>query len=222
MRQNASASKDEKLSKTQTGAIIGGILGAIIGASTKGDSKVKRAAIGGAIGAAIGGGVGYGLEQQAKEVAKELDTTVNNDPNALLDPSKDIVVSHTKEYIKVTFKDEMMFKTNSDIPTINASNKIDKVTNVLRKYPHMIVQVVGHTDSKGSYEYNQKLSHNRAKNVGNRLYNNGVENSIFSKGCAYQKPIVANKTHKDRALNRRVEIYLYPNEQSVINPCIQG
>lgn len=223
MRQNASSSsKDNQLSQTQAGAIIGGILGAIIGASSKSNKKGKRAIIGGAIGAAIGGGIAYGLEKQAQEVAKELDTTVDNNPNALLDPNKDIVVSHTNNHIKITFKDDMMFKINSDVPTYQAALKIEKVTKVLQKYPNMIVQVVGHTDSKGTYEYNQTLSQSRAKHVGDKLFNSGIANSIFSKGCSYKKPLVSNKTALDRAINRRVEIYLYPNEEAVINPCIQG
>lgn len=207
------------LSKTQTGALIGGILGAVIGGTTKGDNKAKRVIIGGAIGAAIGGGVGYTMEQQAKDVADELNTDVNNNPNALANPDNDLIVSNTQNYVKIMIRDSMIFETNSSTPTASASVKIDKISNVLKKYPQTLVQVVGFTDSRGSYEYNQKLSEQRASNVGNKIYNSGIQNKIFSKGCSYNKPIVVNSSKENMAINRRVEIYLYPKEESIIDPC---
>lgn len=210
---------NSSMSKTQTGAIIGGILGAVIGASTKGDNKAKRAVIGGAIGAAVGGGIGYSIDQQAKDVADTLNTDVNNNPNAVLDPNQSIVVSNTDKYVKISVKDSMMFKTNSSTPTYSASQKISDVSNVLKKYPNTLIQVVGHTDSRGSYEYNQTLSEKRASNVGETFYNSGISNKIFSKGCSYNKPLVPNTNDTNMSLNRRVEVYLYPNEQAVIDPC---
>lgn len=206
-------------SKTQTGAIIGGVLGALIGAGTKGDNKAKRAVIGGVLGAAVGGGIGYTMEQQAKQIADELDTKVDNNPTAVINPDNDLIVSNTEKYVKITLRDSMVFQTNSAIPTQEAARKIDKISKVLRDYPNTIVQVVGFTDSRGSYEYNQKLSEQRASNVGNTLYNSGIQNQIYSKGCSYNKPLVPNKTQEDMALNRRVEIYLYSDQNAIIDAC---
>ncbi len=209
------------MSKTQQGALIGGILGAVIGASTKGSSKGKRAVIGGAIGAAIGGGIGYSMDQQAKEVANKLETNVNNNPNAAMNPDNDLIVSNTDKYVKIMLRDSMVFETNSAIPTQEASRKIAKIADVLKSYPNTLVQVVGFTDSRGSYEYNQKLSEQRATNVGNTIYNSGISNQVFSKGCSFNKPIAPNTTAQNMGLNRRVEIYLYPNQQSIVDACIQ-
>ncbi len=214
-------SNNTNMSKTQTGAIIGGILGAVVGATTKGSNKGKRAAIGGAIGAAIGGGIGYSMDQQAKEVADELNTDVNNNPNAAMDPSNDLIVSNTDKYVKIMLRDSMVFETNSAVPTQEASRKIAKISDVLKKYPNTIVQVVGFTDSRGSYEYNKKLSEQRAANVGNSIYNSGIANQIFSKGCSYDKPIAPNTNSSNMALNRRVEIYLYADQNSIIDACVQ-
>lgn len=213
------SNQDSSMSKTQTGALIGGLLGAVIGGTTKGDNKAKRVIIGGAIGAAVGGGIGYTMDQQAKDVAQELETDVNNNPNALANPDNDLIVSNTQNYVKIMIRDSMMFETNSSIPTARAAVKIDKISNVLKRYPQTLVQVVGFTDSRGTYQYNQVLSEQRAKNVGNRIYNSGIQNKVYSKGCSYNKPIVANTTAENMALNRRVEIYLYPNQESIIDPC---
>ncbi|AXH11287.1 OmpA family protein [Halarcobacter bivalviorum] len=221
MQNNNAQTPDNNtgMSKTQTGALIGGLLGAVVGATTKGDNKAKRVIIGGAIGAAVGGGIGYSMEQQAKDIADELNTNVDNNPNAALNPDNDLIVSNTDKYVKIMLRDEMVFKTNSSIPTQSAANKISKISNVLKQYPDTIVQVVGFTDSRGSYEYNQKLSEERASNVGNTLHNTGIQNQIFSKGCSFNKPLVPNNSNENMALNRRVEVYLYPNQQSIIDAC---
>ena len=115
----------------------------------------------------------------------------------------------------------MVFETNSAIPTQEASRKITKISDVLRSYPNTLVQIVGFTDNRGSYEYNQKLSEQRASNVGNSIYNSGIQNQIFSKGCSFNKAIAPNTSKENMALNRRVEIYLYPNQESIIDACVK-
>jgi len=212
----ASTTGNQDINNNQR-AIIGTVIGAVAGGAigNKSDNKVLGAVIGGA----IGGYIGYRMDQQAKEVADSLNTTVNNDPNAVLDPSQDLIVSHTDNYVKIMFRDAMMFQTNSAMPTPSASAKIAKVGAVLQKYPNTLVQVVGHTDSRGTYAYNKTLSDKRASNVGNTIHGSGVKNQIFSKGCSFDKPVAPNTNATNMALNRRVEIYLYPNQQSVIDVC---
>ena len=90
---------------------------------------------------------------------------------------------------------------------------------MLSKYPNTLVQVTGHTDSRGSHSYNKTLSEQRASNVGNIIYNSGVQNQIFSKGCSFDKPVAPNDSASNMGLNRRVEVYLYPNQESVIDTC---
>jgi len=210
------------MNKTQIGAIAGALLGATVGAATdtKRTSRGRRMAIGAASGAAIGAAIGYSLDQQAKEVAQVLNTNVDNSPTAEKNPNKDLVVSNTDKFVKIMFRSPMMFATNSATPTPSARVEIQNMLSVFRKYPNMIIQTVGHTDNRGGYEYNQRLSENRAISVGNILKNGGIPNSIFSKGCSYSKPLVPNTNPTNWALNRRVEVYLYPNEHAVIDPCI--
>ncbi|MGM0518591.1 MAG: OmpA family protein [Campylobacterota bacterium] len=201
------------------GSAIGAIAGVILGNNIGGGSKSRNKTIGAVTGAAIGGYVGYRMDQQAKQIAKSLDTQVDNSDNAALDPNNDILVSHTDNYVKIMFRDDMMFATNEATPTQTAINKISKVNSVLKKYPKSLVQVVGHTDSTGSYEYNKILSEKRAKNVGNHILNSGIKNDTFSKGCSYDKPIAPNTNESNMALNRRVEIYLYQSANAVIDVC---
>lgn len=200
---------------TTLGALAGIVLGNNVGGGNKGRNKV----IGAVAGAAIGGAIGYSMDKQAKEVADSLNTNVNNNPNAALDPNQDLIVSNTDNYVKVMFRDAMMFETNSANPTYSAQTKIAKINAVLEKYPNTLVQIVGHTDSKGTHAYNATLSDKRATNVGNIIYNSGAKNQIFSRGCSFDKPVAPNNSDANMALNRRVEVYLYPNQESVIDVC---
>jgi len=209
---------DNSNSRTQNGALIGGLLGAVVGA-TKSKNKLKGALIGGAAGAAVGAGTGYLLDQQANEIANALGTGVNNDPLAALDPNKSIIVSKGNNFVKIMFRDSMMFAVNSDQLQPSARSKVIKVAQLLQKYPQTIAQIAGFTDSTGSYEYNLNLSNRRAQSVANVIKSYGVSNHIYAKGCSYNKPLVPNKSEAQKALNRRVEIYLYNNPNDAINPC---
>lgn len=205
--------------KAIIGTTLGALAGIALGNNVGGGSKKRNKIIGAVAGAAIGGAIGYSLDKQAKEVADSLNTNVNNNPNAVLDPNQDLIVSNTDNYVKIMFRDAMMFETNSATPTMSASSKISKVTAVLEKYPNTLVQVTGHTDSRGSYAHNKTLSDKRASNVGNIIYNSGVKNQIFSKGCSFDKPVAPNDSASNMGLNRRVEVYLYPNQEAVIDTC---
>ena len=206
--------------KTKQGALIGAVAGAVLAAATGEGNRAKRAAIGAAAGAAVGGAIGYNMDKQAKEIAKSLDTNVSTSVEAEKDKDLDIVITQTKSYVKVTFRDKMMFETNSATPTPTAKFKISKLINVLKNYPQSIIQIVGHTDNRGDHKYNQTLSENRAASVADLIVSSGVKNKIYANGCSYDKAIVPNDSEENMALNRRVEIFLYPNADSVQNQCL--
>jgi OOP family OmpA-OmpF porin len=66
--------------------------------------------------------------------------------------------------------------------------------------------IVGHTDSKGSNAYNQKLSERRAQSVADFLRTFGVKNDMSILGMGETRPVADNATDAGRELNRRVEI----------------
>jgi len=213
---------DGTSNRAGTGALLGGILGAVVGGSTVNHSG-KRVAIGGVVGAAVGAAIGYSLDQQAQEVAQTLNTNVNNNPTAEQNSNNQLIVSNTNKFVKIMFRDPMMFRTNESTPTPSAQAEIRRMIPALQKpaYANMIIQTVGHTDSRGSFQHNQALSEARASSVGSTIQSGGVTNSMFSKGCSFSKPVVPNTSSTNMALNRRVEIYLYPNQESVIDPCVK-
>jgi outer membrane protein OmpA-like peptidoglycan-associated protein len=208
--------QDNNYNRTKTGAASGALAGALIGYNTKGHHKGRRALIGGLLGAAVGGGIGYSMDQQANEIAYALGTGVNNDPLAALDPQRDIIVSKHPNYVKIMFRDRMMFATGSSRLQPNARYKVNKVAHLLERYPQTIVGVAGFTDTRGGYAYNQGLSEGRARNVANMLAVHGYPKT---KGCSYNKPIAPNNNTRNMALNRRVEVYLYADPRMMSDPC---
>ena len=207
--------QDTSNSRTMTGAAAGALAGSMIGYNT-GSHNTKSALVGGLLGAAVGGAVGYSMDQQANEIANALGTGVNNDPLAALDPKREILVSKSSDYVKIMFRDPMMFATDSAKLQPHARSKINKVRTVLANYPQTTVAVAGFTDDQGSYSYNQRLSERRAQTVADILAVNGYP---LVRGCSYDKAIAANNSAANRALNRRVEVYLYSDKNKMADPC---
>jgi OOP family OmpA-OmpF porin len=84
---------------------------------------------------------------------------------------------------------------------------IGKVAEFMKKYPKTTTVIEGHTDNRGSYQYNIKLSERRANSVRNYLIEKfNIEPARLStKGYGYTKPIATNKTAEGRQKNRRIE-----------------
>ena len=207
--------QDESYDRTKTGAATGALAGALIGYNA-GNRDATSAIIGGLLGAATGGAIGYSMDNQANEIAQALGTGVNNDPLAALDPNNELIVSKTNNYVKIMFRDPMMFATGSANLQSRAKSKVKKVGQLLANYPQTVVGVAGFTDDQGSYEYNKGLSERRAKTVANILAVNGYPKT---KGCSYDKAIAPNNSARNRGLNRRVEVYLYADRNRMSDPC---
>jgi len=203
-------------SNTTDGVVAGSIAGAAIGGLTGGGRSV---AVGAAVGALAGGAIGYSLDQQAKDIARSLGTGVNNDPLAYMDPSQDLIVSNNGKFVRIMFRERMMFPTDSAILTSSASHNVGKVGRILQQYPDTIVHVAGFTDNRGDYNYNKKLSTKRAETVSSRLHREHINNRSYTVGCSYDNPLAPNTTPQNMALNRRVEIFLYPNNNVRVDPC---
>lgn len=87
--------------------------------------------------------------------------------------------------------------------------ELDKVVVFMREQEIDLIEISGHTDSKGSASYNQKLSEGRAKSVVQYLHSKGVAlESMKAVGYGKTKPIDTNFSADGQAKNRRVEFTL--------------
>lgn len=91
--------------------------------------------------------------------------------------------------------------------TANAKSILDNVAEELNAYPDISVELSGHTDSRGSDEYNQRLSDLRSASVKKYLVGLGVaEERMTTIGIGETQPVADNDTDEGRELNRRVEL----------------
>ncbi len=87
--------------------------------------------------------------------------------------------------------------------------ELQSLLQVLNRYPSMTIEVGGHTDARGSDDYNRQLSQNRAKAVVDYLIINGIDaQRLRYRGYGKSKPIDTNSTDAGRARNRRVEFII--------------
>jgi OmpA-OmpF porin, OOP family len=83
--------------------------------------------------------------------------------------------------------------------------ELQKAVDFAKKYPNAKLHVVGHTDSRGSDKYNQKLSEQRAESVKKYLVGEAVApEMITAEGKGEAEPIGDNKTKEGQFQNRRV------------------
>ncbi|MBP5396628.1 MAG: PD40 domain-containing protein [Bacteroidales bacterium] len=94
----------------------------------------------------------------------------------------------------------------SSIQGSEAARRLDKVADFMKRHPDVNVLIAGHTDSRGTDEYNQALSERRAKTAADYLVEKGISRSrMTTKGYGETRPIDTNETDEGRQHNRRVE-----------------
>lgn len=99
------------------------------------------------------------------------------------------------------------FEFDSAQLTSAARAALDEDVRILLRHPDLVVEVAGHTDSKGSESYNQTLSEERANAVRSYLISRGADGSkITARGYGESQPTASNDTEAGRAENRRVEL----------------
>ena len=90
--------------------------------------------------------------------------------------------------------------------TADARVVLAKVAQGLVSQKDLRVEIAGHTDSKGSDSYNQRLSGERAASVKSFLISQGVTpQQLSSRGYGEAQPVATNETEAGQAQNRRVE-----------------
>ena len=195
------ASGCKSMSKSQKGAVIGatggGVVGAVVGKAA--GNTAMGAIIGATVGGVTGAVIGRQMDKQAEEIAKEMG---------------DAEVIREGEGIVIKFKEKVLFAYNQSNLNANAKTNLDKLKSVLLKYPETNIMVIGHTDSKGSEQYNQTLSESRANPVVSYTSLNGISNTrLTALGKGETDPIATNETEEGSALNRRVEFVITANEK---------
>lgn len=195
--------------KTTIGAGAGAVIGAGVGYAIGGG---RGAAIGAVVGGLAGGVIGHYMDKQEREFKQALAESQAREQMAIMQG-----VQREKDALILTFKSDVLFDTNSSVikPAAYASGEIDRVAQILNRYPDTTIKVVGYTDSTGSETHNQQLSEQRANSVKNALVVKNVYTArISALGMGESNPIADNATEGGRQLNRRVNIIIEPTQQA--------
>lgn len=108
---------------------------------------------------------------------------------------------------KVTFSAEALFDFDKSVVKPAGRQALDDLLNKLQGMNTEVMITVGHTDSVGSDDYNQKLSIRRAEAVKAYLVSKGIDSSrVYTEGKGETQPVADNKTSDGRAKNRRVTV----------------
>jgi outer membrane protein OmpA-like peptidoglycan-associated protein len=100
----------------------------------------------------------------------------------------------------------ILFDYDKDIIRMEAKPELKKLVKILNAYPSMEIEIAGHTDFLGKYDYNMSLSNRRAKTVVNFLQEQGIsKHRITYIGYGPTRPIASNTIPDGRQKNRRVE-----------------
>lgn len=92
-----------------------------------------------------------------------------------------------------------------------AKDTLQRAVAYLKAHPDARVEIQGHTDAKGTEEYNQKLADRRADAVKAYLASRGIATSKMStRSFGKSQPEADNGSDEGRALNRRVVIVEIP------------
>jgi outer membrane protein OmpA-like peptidoglycan-associated protein len=187
------------MNKTTTYGGVGALAGAAVGALAGGhNNRGKGALIGAVLGGAGGAGYGYYADKQEADLRQKLANT-------------GVEVERQGEMIKLIMPGNITFKTGSADIASNFYTPLNQVVTSLKQYDTSSIEVVGHSDSKGSRQTNMDLSQQRAQNVANYLMSQGVSGGrVTTRGAGPDQPIASNDTEQGRMQNRRVEISLRP------------
>lgn len=186
--------------KAKTGALIGAAAGAVLGHQI---SHGSGAAVGAAVGALAGGATGHYMDNQQRDFEQAL-----ADEQA----ANQLEIERMRDNsLRLTLDSEISFDFDSASIKGAFRDSLGRLSDVISKYDQTVVHIIGHTDSVGNDDYNQRLSERRAESVAQFLMNNGVTaGRLHTEGRGEREPRSTNDTEAGRQLNRRVEIFIKP------------
>lgn len=128
----------------------------------------------------------------------------------------DLQVKETTTEIRIELAADVLFDFDKADIRPDAHKALSRAAGIIRDKAKGLVRIEGHTDSKGSDSYNQKLSDLRGRSVRDWLVKNeGLKNVRFQTlGLGAQKPAAPNAKPDGsddpdgRQKNRRVEIVI--------------
>ena len=108
--------------------------------------------------------------------------------------------------------DALIFQQRSSIISPESYAELNSVAEMLQSNPKMVIQLEGHTDTRGDAKMNLKLSEQRVEAVQKYLYSKGVaQQKVKTKAFGGTRPLSRENTEEAHKLNSRVEARILEN-----------
>lgn len=141
-------------------------------------------------------------------VSQKIDVNSGDNPERRVD----IALAPIEEIIEdVIVLNPIYFDFDKHNIRQDAAFELDKVVNVMTKYPNMVIKVETHTDVRGPASYNQKLSERRAKSTVQYIISKGINASrLSSEGKGESSPLIncTKCTKEEHQKNRRSDFII--------------
>jgi outer membrane protein OmpA-like peptidoglycan-associated protein len=143
------------------------------------------------------------MEPTKKVSVADLNDVFKNDQEAVVKASKNVVATADKRIFYFDYDKDVV--NNADY-----EKDFEVILEFINFYPKNSFLVIGHTDERGTYEYNDALSMKRAKKIESILVSKGVSRKrLFTMALGEYKPVFKNaQTEEQHQKNRRVEILI--------------
>lgn len=149
-----------------------------------------------------------------------LASTLSADVTPLEQAIENLGAAVSNLLIEVTLSSDVLFDFDSDSLKPAAESSLLDLKTLIESVEVLGVTIIGHTDAKGSDEYNLELSRRRAESVHAWLTRSGINQGLCSTEGHGENEAIAPNTLPDgsdnpegRALNRRVEILISTRQQ---------
>jgi outer membrane protein OmpA-like peptidoglycan-associated protein len=126
------------------------------------------------------------------------------DPIELQSDTSIIEITRLKHDSSIVLN-QIFFEFDESILLPESYNELDRLFEQLQFHRDLAIVIEGHTDNLGTFEYNIKLSLDRAQAVANHLLERGLAaERLKYEGFGYTRPLSDNRTEDGRQMNRRV------------------
>lgn len=146
----------------------------------------------------------YVIAASSEGYLNAVDSVWINDPD-VTPVTKDMTLQPIEVGVTVRLKN-IYFDFDKTTLKTESFTELNKVVEFLTQNPTVEIEISGHTDNKGSDEYNTTLSQGRSEAVVDYIISQGIAASrLAAHGYGESKPIDTNESEEGRANNRRVE-----------------
>jgi outer membrane protein OmpA-like peptidoglycan-associated protein len=156
-------------------------------------------------------GKNYGIAVKAESYLFYSDNFNIPDTSTYTEVEKNIFLKKLAVGKKIILKN-IYYDFNKATLSPQSLAELDRLVTLMKENATLKIEISSHTDSKGTNEYNARLSQARAQSVVDHLISQGVSKErLTAKGYGESQSIATNDTEEGRQMNRRTEFKILSN-----------